>query len=674
MRFVEYTSSPCVLTASLLERRDANRGRIVVPNAELAGVMNQLFGDKAVAQSVDDVGIQEVFDVVVCQAPIGYRSREKKVDGFGGEIVRALAPLVSDSGKLIWTTARSVISAASAKITFSALAEAGLYAVAAIDIPPGGFPGTAIKGSLIVFERGQPAKRFVGALRDPALAPEMATAVLKGPTRKQGPCWGWIDIDDPRTYGEIEQAKLLNKLTPRGSRKVVELGSLTFGESILKADKPIPENSEATGFLYFPEYAGSRVTVDKDESTVKRRAVYRVPIDTSNANPRFLANLLNSSFGRELRASAAQGTTIRRIPKANLKDLRLPLPDRPTQDRIVRIGSDLSLLVAGFSQLQEKVDRDWTSLQEVTEQIDELKTVLDIEQRIKNWSRELPYPLAAIYRRYQVATEPKERLDRLLHFFEMAAIYLAALGASHVKALRRDWQEQLSKWFHPKGLVGIEQTTFGFWTTLARTSLKDLSRIGSTPELRDAAADKSGAELVEVASSLEPLRKTIAVLDEVRRHRNSWKGHGGYLKQSDAEQHDRELQQSIRDFYEATASVFRRHLLVRTGSVEVIDGVMTYQVDILAGSDPAFESGIAKLDHSVNSHTLAFWMKGASVMCQALPFFRLGVPQRPQETDFYVFNRVEPGGFRWISYHDAHEQEFVDADKELHDLIIRLEE
>ena len=668
-RSIEYTSSPSVLTASLFEQSGRKECQIIVPNAELAEVMNQLFCDEATFRSVDEVGLQSVFDIAVCQAPLGYRSRKEQADGFGGEIVSSLAPLVSKTGILIWITARDVTSSASAKFTFDKLGDKGLCTIAVIDIPSGGFPGTAVKGSLIILGRGQPSKKFVGVFRDPVLAPEMAIALLKGPTKHAGPCWDWVNADDTRIYGEIEQAKLLNKLAPRGPYEDVKLGSLMVDEAVTKADKPIPEKSEATRFLYFPEYAGSRVTIDEDESTVKARALYRIPVDTSKANARFLAALLNGPFGRTLRASAAHGMTIQRISKRNLKGLTLPLPDLTTQDTVARIGSDLALLVTGLDELQSRVDKDWTSLNEVSKSIDELKAVLDIEQRIKKWYRELPYPLATIYRRYQVEKEPKERLDRLFHFFEMAAVYIAAIGTSHVRALSSDWREKFSKWFHPKGLAGIEQTTFGFWTILASTSLKELSRISSDPELRDVAEDKSGFELVEVARSLEPLRKTRGVLDDVRRCRNTLKGHGGYLKDLDAEQYVRDLQQSIRDFYDASASVFNQNLLVKTGSVDVINGVMAYQVNILVGSDPAFESGVAEVNHRVDSHTLAFWKKDADVMCKTLPFFRMGVPKRPRKTDFYVFSRIVSDGFRWISYHDADEQEFVADDCELQDLM-----
>lgn len=52
-------------------------------------------------------------------------------------------------------------------------------------------------------------------------------------------------------------------------------------------------------------------------------------------------------------------------------------------------------------------------------------------------------------------------------------------------------------------------------------------------------------------------------------------------------------------------------------------------------------------------------------MCHALPFFRLVALQQPQETSFYVLNRVEDADFRWICYQEAREQEFIAPDDEL---------
>jgi hypothetical protein len=177
------------------------------------------------------------------------------------------------------------------------------------------------------------------------------------------------------------------------------------------------------------------VTADLDEQTVKPNAVYRLALDPLKANPRFLSQLLNSPLGKHLRAAAASGATIQRVSADSLRTLQLPIPDLATQDRLARVGSDIGLLQAAFQEMQSTLDKDWSALNEIAEKIDGLKAVLDIERRIADWWRELPYPLATVYRRYQVSAEPKERFDTLLHFFEMAAIYLAAVGTSYVKAL-----------------------------------------------------------------------------------------------------------------------------------------------------------------------------------------------------------------------------------------------
>ena len=95
------------------------------------------------------------------------------------------------------------------------------------------------------------------------------------------------------------------------------------------------------------------------------------------------------------------------------------------------------------------------------------------------------------------------------------------------------------------------------------------------------------------------------------------------------------------------------------------DSGFKFQIEKPSGSDPTFETEIVELDRPAKSKSLAFWMRGARTMCHALPFFRLGAPQQPQETRFYVFNRVEDAGFRWISYQEAREQEFIAPDDEL---------
>jgi hypothetical protein len=461
----------------------------------------------------------------------------------------------------------------------------------------------------------------------------------------------------------IEEHRLIQRLTPRGRHTVQPLSALLCSTKIDKADRP-----PAMTFLYIPEYAGSRVTAELDEQTVKSSAIYRLAIDPSKANSRFLAQLLNSPYGKELRASVASGSTIQRVSAVNLLELRLPIPDMNTQDSIARTGSDISLLRAAFRDMENTLGQDWTMLSEISENIDSLKAVLDIEQRIANWWRELPYPLATIYRRYQVSDDSKERFHTLLNFFEMAAVYLAAVGTSHVKMLRSDWRQVLANWLHPPKALGIERADFGFWIKLAAASLKDLSRLTSDQDLRQTAKEIAGPELFQLAATISLLREAIEPLEVALTYRNAW-AQGGHMKASDAARQDRELQQSVRKFYEVTESMFRRLQLVRTRVAEITRGVHRFQIEKLSGSDPTFEKQWIELDRSADSNALSFWMRDARTICPAFPFFRLGAPQQPQETSFYVYSRVEKGGFRWISFQEATEQDFVAPDDELLSII-----
>jgi hypothetical protein len=409
-----------------------------------------------------------------------------------------------------------------------------------------------------------------------------------------------------------------------------------------------------------------------DEQSVRPKAVYRVPIDATKVNPAFLARLLNSEYGKYLRNSIAHGATIQRLAMPAFLDLQLPLPDLQTQNRIVRVHGDVSVLQAALAECLEVTERDWQALGEVSETINQLKAVLDIDRRIADWWRELPYPLATIYRRYHVAKEPKERLETLLHFFEVTAIYLAAVGLSHIRMLRSDGSEVLDKLLHPDRAVGIERTDFGFWINLTLAAFKELRRTTSDSKLRTAALDYAGPALLSVAEIIIPLGEAAHVLSRPQNYRNSWTAHGGHIKKADALRIDKELQISIRELYTATAAIFRRFRLVRPGKLEAGEDAFLYDIERLVGSDPTFDKDVVELNRTVKSNALAFWLEGARSMCSAVPFFRLGAPQDPQEKTVYVYNRVDGKGFRWVSYQEARDQEIFVPDEELGALVRRL--
>jgi hypothetical protein len=255
------------------------------------------------------------------------RRGSKQSDGFGGDVVTQLVPFLAKGGTLYWVTGRGVLFAPRAKKTLSGFENSGLRVLAAIEVAPAAFPSAMIEGAVIALRREVPVKKFLGAIRDLETAQPMASALIAGPVREDGLCWTWLERDDQRTFADLEHARLLRKLIPRGRHELKALGSLLMSDSIIKADKPIGDEFQAAAFLFIPEYACSRVTTELEKQTVKPNAVYRLSVDPAKANPHFLAELLNSPYGKQLRASAARGATIQRTSEAVLRSLELPIPD-----------------------------------------------------------------------------------------------------------------------------------------------------------------------------------------------------------------------------------------------------------------------------------------------------------------------------------------------------------
>lgn len=673
-KVLEYSSMPSFLSVDLINDKGSPEITVVTYNNEFSELLMVLMKDTDVKilNNAKDIPCGTRFDAIIAQPPLGCRNpSEKRADGFGGEAVINLARFLDDKGTIFWITARGVVLNSGAKKTFAHLEEEGFHHHATIDLLPGLFLDTNIGGVALVFRRNQPRKKFVGIFRDIDIVNTMAQSFHQGPTHKSGPAWEWLDGKDLRTYADIEQERLLQKLIPHGRSRMVPLGDLLLDKRVYKADRPIKDQESST-LLYIPVYSGSRVTSGLEDQTVKPKNVYRLAVDPGKANLHFLVQLLNSEFGKCLRNSSAQGTTIQRIPVSRLLSLKLPLPDINVQNYIAEIDADIRLLETVFQEFKSTIGRNWTDLDDTAGKLEKLKAVLDIEHQILEWWHELPYPLATIYRRYRVSTEPKERLEILFHFFEIAAIYLAVIGLSYVKEMRLDWQEIMTKWLYPSGAVNIKQAGFGFWVRVASESLKGIRRITSNKELREAAQDLAGLELLNTASTIGQLGKATEVLNVPRERRNSWKGHGGYIKDDDAIKIDNQLQQSIYELYEASASIFKRLKLVRLGKAESKNSYLSFEIEDLTGSDPTFKRSQVELDIDKllpETKDLAFWMNGSRTMCRMLPFFRIGAPQQLGESCVYVFNRVEKKGLRWVSYQEAREQEFFEQDDEISNLI-----
>lgn len=663
---LEYSVSAPIIAHKYWQSENGPQYTCVTPDTALQKALDVISqeGGAQYFGSLKDIPSRH-YDLIVLRPPMGGTQEDKA----NREILFEATRFLRQGDTLIWITQRTAMERWKARNTFEEMRETGMVCTAAIDLPSGTFRDTALPGGVFLFQSSSKGRRFVAALRDSEMASDVVRALYSDPAKKEKLLWAWIDDADYRQFVHIEQERTLRKYRPTWKAEDVKLRDVSIDDNVAKANKLDPTALDSGSWLFLPEYAGSRATSILDDQTVKASSVFALQLDSSRVNARFLVRIINSAYGRRLREYSARGATIQRLKKEDILELTVPLPVKSEQDRIARLDSELAAVRAEIEDLDASLDRTGDALDVAEKEIGQMKEVFDIDQQIASWWRELPYPLAVVYRRYCVLEDSKERFEALIHFFELTSIFVAQIGVSHALALREDAEAQLKNWFYPKQGSSIEHAGFGLWCMVGRQSLKAVNQVVSDPELKSNAEAKAGLALLQAAEELSGVRRPIEPLDEARRLRNDWVGHGGRPRRCDYEAIVKELEAPLRELFESTSRLFRRLLLVRVGRADVMDDGIRHDIELLIGSDPRFAQDKVEVRKPIRRGELAFWLRGAAAMCPAVPLIRLETPDEPGQTAVYALNRARQGEFRWVSYEEAPTPEIVEAHGELAKLI-----
>jgi len=595
-------------------------------------------------------------DIVICDPPINVKSTSgKTVDQ---EAVLSSAKFVSSEGYLCWLTTRNVFFDRKKIAFIEELEKEGLFILAALDVPPGAFSSlSSIAGALMIFRRTKSKQKMIGSLRDFNAHQQIAQSLSEPAKKRGGNLWRWVDAEKDITFAQVEAEQNIKKMLPKGEFELIELSELISSEGIVKADKV----GESVGsHIYLPEYIASKAAATLDELTVKSKATYFVGIDATKANPRYIVQVLNSSFGKLERERMSTGTTILRLNRKSIPSLRITLPSLSVQNRLVLVRSKINALKSSLDNIQGDLNSDWKGLPDAELLISEMYSAVDLDKKIDLWWRELPYPLATVYRRYKNSSSAIMQYEALLHFFEVLAVFTAMLGTSYAQKLHEESDVLLLKWLKPSGGSTILKTDFNFWISVAAGSLKAISSTLDNPVKLNTAKVTAGSSIVEGAKSVVVLRGIRVFLEEAKEFRNS-KSHGGLIKEQDAKARLKELENILRETYAIAAPFFRKCLLVQSGTADYLgEEGFDCRLQKLASSDPQFEEVLARLKTPARINSLGFWMVGSEAVCEAIPFVKLGSPKIDQDTAVYVYNSVNDEGMKWISFDHTQQQEIIE--------------
>ncbi|MBK7271298.1 MAG: restriction endonuclease subunit S [Flavobacteriales bacterium] len=350
--------------------------------------------------------------------------------------------------------------------------------------------------------------------------------------------------------------------------------------------EPLPEHPLA---VYLPTMGSTRATTAQDRLPTKLKSYLQLIVDPAIAHPEYLAHWFNTEAGLLFRSMSSSGTTIPAIAIGILKDSSIPLPPLPQQERMVRTQRVVDQMRLELTEAESAIWASTRSLDEIAGKLP--KT--DHEARFTDWVETLPFPLASILRHYHAVDRTyKDKRERLLHFFEAFAEFMAIIHLSAYTSDPGRWllvQEKLKRASNGADL-DFRRASFGLWCTVYNALAKETRRM-----LNEKDEDKQAiADLYSVASQscLEGLvdKGLSQVLESANNMRNR-KADGGVISEAEAEEQHKELAALLQTVRDRLGSSFYSLQLVQAGSADGLpNGASRVSVRVLTGSNPQFKA------------------------------------------------------------------------------------
>ena len=240
--------------------------------------------------------------------------------------------------------------------------------------------------------------------------------------------------------------------------------SVAFGRLELRPDVPYdpPANCVFVPTLGF----GNVRTVPPDLTGKRGYKLLEVELDPEVAQAEYVAGLLSSPPGRQLRESVSTGTGAQHLSATGAEVIRLPVPPISVQVQTVRSAAQLASMEATVARLRDQL---WRRPQDAAAVLAQLEASAKADP-VRRWLDTLPYPLASVLQRFSALRDPKERLEALLHFYEATAQFGCAVLLSILRA-----DPDLLAFARPEiaRVVGrradlFDRAEFGLWTRLGR--------------------------------------------------------------------------------------------------------------------------------------------------------------------------------------------------------------
>lgn len=621
------------------------------------------------------------FDAIVSMPPVfgGHREHRQTPDGNRDihdepGLLRMLdvAELLAEGGLIAWIVPPRFAFNNSQRSVRRTLRHFGLHLSGLLQIPPGTFaPTTPMGFELALIERTQHDDLFVAALPEASDAQDELIGRLRDRTEGPEPSQGRL-VTEKAFFGlgALEAVERARRLSERRG-----LNAVPCSQVIAEINRPRRRGRDFQRFedhpdaVYLPEMARIDATTDQDTLPERLQSYLQLVVRRDYVHPAYLAGLLNTPLGHAIREAASSGSTMPRITRDRLLETTLYLPPLRDQERAVEVIDSIRLMRVELDELEGQL---WDRPRRVSD-IAERVSRVNHEDRFQDWVESLPFPLASILRTYHAVDRgPKDKYERLLHFFEALAAFVATV---HLSAFRADstlwlsfreraaslFEEHNFSWTHP---------SFGMWRAVidsAAPIARELLNGGEEPKTRVMTlyetADPKPVEFLVA-------RPLLTLLQKTNLYRNRWAGHGGAVSEAEATDRHREIAEDLNTFRSLCGAVFQQYQTIEPREPTILPGpVFRCPARLVTGSNPQFEHTSIKLLSPPVTGGLYLHNPGHTRALELLSLVQ--IRQAPQPV-CYFYNRLDSSGAHLVSYHFGEQSDVTDSTGGLAPLITDL--
>lgn len=612
------------------------------------------------AQEIND----NQYDLIVADAPLGYRIDKAQLP----DDLQALN--IRDFGQnlAVWCCDHLASGGLAAIVmtqnTFfkpnklqKSINSRGYKISAVLHVPGNTRLNTSIPSLIVIIQAGEQKDFFVGQISEDDQHNERLLANFKRTRADKHPSLGRLcNIDSFISYEALEAEHQLRQIVRQTTLQKYRFSDLLRETITVKRLEGQQEEPSAADDKLFLDQRRLRLYQDPSSLPEKTERYTCLHFDTAKVNSRYLQQWFETETGKlALKAAGSTSMTgVNPMTTTVMESLQCYLPAIEDQRQTLDAQRELIRLRTEIHEVEADFFNGRSSGRDLLEKANSVNK----EYGYEDWLETLPYPLASVLWRHKISgDDPRIRFGILLHFFEAFAEFVATIHLSAYCSHEPIWrthQSDLLKKLSNQNL-SLERATFGTWKIVVEF-------LGSIS--RKMLEDKDTRLLVQKmyanqASWLETLcaSKLNTVISTANGIRNKYSGHSGAMGASQAEEIEQELMALIEQIRMVFGRNWQAQELVIADRMEYTDGEYTFQTPLLLGTRSQFQRVERTTTVPMDTGKLYLLTKNAAYGLKLLPFVRVMSSPKNEANACYFYNRVEPEGQRFVSYHFEQEAE-----------------